>query len=109
MNVKFLEFRKMHRNTLRGFASVTIQSLGLTIKDITLHEKNGKRWAGLPARPMVGKDGRALTDDTGKIAYQPLLNFESRTAADEFSRAVIDAVEQYEPDAFANSFVDRIA
>jgi hypothetical protein len=102
MNVQFVEFKPMHKNTLRGFASIKIPSIGLTIKDITLHEKNGKRWASLPSRPMINRDGRAVTDESGKIQYAPLLSFESRSTADEFSKAVIDAVEQFEPDAFAD-------
>ena len=109
MKLQFVEWKPMVKNTLRGFATVKIPSIGLTIKEVTLHEKFGKRWAGLPARPMIGKDGRALTDvDTGKVQYQSLLNFESRHAADEFSKAVIDCVEEYEPNVFAD-LVDRIA
>jgi hypothetical protein len=105
MNVEFLEFRPMVKNTLRGFASVKIPSIGLIIKDITVHEKNGKRWAGLPARPMISKDGRAMIGDDGKVQYQQLLNFTSRHTADAFSQAVINVVEQYEPDAFAETLI----
>jgi hypothetical protein len=100
MIVEFVEWKPMVKNTLRGFASIKIPQIGLIIKDVTIHEENGKRWAGLPARPMINKAGQAMTDESGKIQYQQLLNFGSRSAADAFSKAVIDAFEQYEPTAF---------
>ena len=46
--------------------AIKIAELRLVIKDIAVHEKNGRRWVQLPARPQI-KDGRAVTDDSGKI------------------------------------------
>jgi hypothetical protein len=98
------DWRALRRNTLLGFAAVTIQELRLTIKDIAVHEKNNRRWAQLPARPQV-KDGKAITDpDTGKVQYFPLLAFTDRAVADAFSNAVVTAILKHEPRAFDEDY-----
>jgi hypothetical protein len=84
------DWRALRRNTLQGFAAITIQELRLSIKDIAIHEKNHRRWAQLPARPQI-KDGKAVTDADGKVQYFPVMAFEGRAIADAFSNAVIAA------------------
>jgi len=37
-------YRLRARNTLRGFASIEITEIGLTIHDIAIHEKGSARW-----------------------------------------------------------------
>jgi hypothetical protein len=87
-----LAFKPLSKNTLRGFAKIRVRELHLVVNDVTLHEKGGNRWAGLPGRPQV-RDGAVVTDDNGKTAYAPVLEFESRAASDAFSDAVWRAVE----------------
>lgn len=101
MRVTLLEWRALHRNTLRGFAVVQVG--GLKIRDVTLHEKNGLRWAGLPAKPVIGTDGRALTDDRGKVRYATVLEWNSREAAERFTAGVLVAIDAAYPDAFNES------
>jgi hypothetical protein len=43
-------FRPLVRNTLRGFAEITIAELRLKVHDIAIHEKGEARWAQLPSR-----------------------------------------------------------
>jgi hypothetical protein len=90
--VECLSFNRVERNTLRGFAKVRIRELQLIIKDVTLHEKGGSRWVGLPAKPQI-HGGAVVTDDRGKTAYAAVLEFENRAASDAFSEAVWRAVE----------------
>jgi hypothetical protein len=59
-------FRPLVRNTLRGFVSITINELRLTIHDIAVHEKGESRWAQLPAKPQI-RDGELIKDDDGKV------------------------------------------
>jgi hypothetical protein len=92
-------FRPLHRNTLQGFAAVTIAELKLEVHDIAIHEKNGKRWAQLPAKPQV-RDGALIKDDSGKVQYTPVMQFASRTVSDAFSARVIEAVLDLFPEAF---------
>jgi hypothetical protein len=95
MPLSLLSWKQLQKNSLRGFASVRYGSL--KISDISVHNANGKRWANLPAKPMIGQDGKPQRDDRGKIKYVPLLEWESREASDKFSEEVIAAVEREYP------------
>jgi hypothetical protein len=81
----------LERNTLRGFAEINITDLGMTIRDVAIHCKNGSTWASPPSKPQI-KDGAVVKDEAGKIAYAPIIEFCSREARDKFSAAVIEAV-----------------
>jgi hypothetical protein len=74
------------KNTLRGFFSATMPS-GIVIHDLMLHEANGKRWIGLPAR--------AYTDASGQQTYCRIVEFVDRTTADKFRDAVLSALDQH--------------
>jgi hypothetical protein len=99
MTVKCQSFRSFQRNTLFGFAEILVEEIGLRIKDVTVFEKNGKRWVGLPAKPQL-KDGMAVKDEAGKPQYFSILEFANREISDAFSVAVIRAVLEHAPDAF---------
>jgi hypothetical protein len=99
LTVSCLEFRPLHRNTLVGFATITIAELKLEVRDIAIHEKNGNRWAQLPAKPRV-RDGALVKGDGGKVQYVPIMAFASRAVSDAFSAAVIEAVLALYPEAF---------
>ena len=91
-------FRPLRRNTLVGFAN--INELRLEICDIAIHVKGNSRWAQLPAKPMIDKDGVAIRDrETGKISYSTIFEFTDRATRDAFSHAVIEAVLRVFPDA----------
>jgi hypothetical protein len=87
-------------NTLYGFADVVLERSHLKIRDCAIHEKGGRRWVSLPARPMIDRDGAVLRDEQGKTRYAPILEFTDREAGDEFSRACIAAVLAHSPAAF---------
>jgi hypothetical protein len=94
-------FRPFEKNTLRGFADIFIRDLQLVIKDVSLHVKGSSRWASLPAKPMVMKDGTIAKDDTtGKAKFVTILEFASRDVSSAFSAAVIAAVLAHNPNAF---------
>jgi hypothetical protein len=100
LTIRCDDFRALRRNTLVGFAVVTIAELKLTIRDVAIHQKADSRWAQLPAKPQV-KDGALIKDAaTGKIAYMPVMEFTTKAVRDAFSQAVIAAVLEYAPDAF---------
>jgi hypothetical protein len=91
MKVVCKKFSPLQRNTMLGFAEITIVDLGMTLRDIVVHSKNGASWASPPARPQV-RDGTLMKDDSGKIVYAPIIEFGSREARDQFSNSVIEAV-----------------
>jgi hypothetical protein len=90
MDIVCRKFRPFARNTLLGFAEIEIKDIGLTVRDVALHQKGGSRWAQLPAKPQI-KDGAVVSID-GKAQYVCILEFGSREMRDEFSAAVVDAV-----------------
>ena len=96
MQVSLTDWRPLRRNSLLGFASVRVGAL--LIKDITLHVANGKRWAGLPAKPRLSAGGEVMKDAKGKVLYTPVMEWTNRDTADRFSNAVIDAVAREHPD-----------
>jgi hypothetical protein len=87
-------------NTLHGFADVLLEQTHLRIYDCAVHEKNGRRWVGLPARPMIDREGMALRDEDGKTRYTRILEVDTREAGDEFSKNVVAAVLAHSPGAF---------
>jgi hypothetical protein len=100
MSIKCDGFKSFRKNTIYGFCEITISEIGLRIKDLTIHEKNGSRWAALPAKPML-KDGVIVKDADGKGQYVNILEFSSREVRDAFSRSVVNAVLEHTPGAFA--------
>ena len=100
MPVALLGWKAMRKNTLRGFASIRL-GRSLIIEDITVHASNGKRWVGMPGKPITDQTGNAKRDDTGKIKYVSILRWTDREAQDRFSEAVIAAVERENPGATA--------
>lgn len=99
MQISLTDWREMRRNSLRGFASVRIG--GLLVRDIAVHNSHGKRWVSLPSKPIINSDGVARRQDNGKIQYAPILEWSRRELQDEFSEAVIEALEREHPGSTA--------
>jgi hypothetical protein len=93
-------FTPRRSNTLFGFCTVVIPELRLRINDIAVHEKNGRRWAQLPSKPMIDRDRNLKRDENGKIAYAIILQFTDRATADAFSAKLIEALLEHTPSAF---------
>ena len=101
MTVTCQDWRAMRRNTLQGFAAIRIDELRLIVHDVAVHEKEGRRWAQLPAKPQV-RDGALVIGDGGKPQYFPVLEFADRATRDAFSKAVCAAILAHEPRAFGD-------
>jgi hypothetical protein len=99
LGVSVIEFKPVNRNTLVGFANVRIAEMRLTIRDVAIHEKAGERWAQLPARPQLDREGVAIRRE-GKVQYAMLLEWDDAATRAAFSRAVIAALLEREPNAF---------
>jgi hypothetical protein len=101
LTITVTDFRPFRRNTLRGFATIHIDELHLTIHDIAVHQHdNGARWVGLPAKPVIDSGGIAKRTSDGKLEYAKLLSFDSRTVSDAFAAAVIAALLEHDAEAF---------
>ena len=104
--VECLTWKSFERNTLRGFATIRICPLQLTIEGVAIHEKNGRRWAQLPARPQIDTDRNLIREPNGKVRYTKILSFDDRRVADAFSAVAVKAVEDR---AFRRTFTDEAA
>jgi hypothetical protein len=93
--IEVIEWRKLKRNTLLGFAKIRVPEWHLTISDIAIHEKDGRRWAQLPSKQLLDRDGQPLRGDDGKARYMKLISFDDRSIGDRFSDAVVKAVEDH--------------
>lgn len=80
------EFKPFEKNTLRGFVSLELPS-GLILHGFTLHEKNGSRWIGMPAKEFTKSDGIK--------SWVPQIEFASKEARDRFQAAALGAVDDY--------------
>ena len=78
---------KVHeKNTLRGFMSLQISD-GLIIREVCLHEKSGKRWVSMPARPYK-RDG-------GVNGWQQIVEFSDDASRTQFQAAALSAFDAY--------------
>ena len=89
-------WKPLERNTLRGFADLWLRAARLHIRGCAVHEKNGKRWVQLPARPQLDKDRNLVRDDAGKVQYVTIMEFDDREVADRFTAAAITAIQDFE-------------
>jgi hypothetical protein len=101
MNITAIDFRPFRKNTLRGFAIIEIAELHLRMRDVAIHQQGGSRWAALPARAQIDRDGNLIRDDRGKIAYVAIFEFADPGTRNAFSQAVIAAIERFNPEIFA--------
>jgi DNA-binding cell septation regulator SpoVG len=74
------------KNSLQGFFSATLPS-GMVIHNLTVHEKNGSRWVGLPSREW--------TNNEGVKQYAVLIEFADRGTADRFRDNLLEALDQH--------------
>jgi hypothetical protein len=88
MGIEIKSFRKFEKNTLKGFLTVLLQPSGLEIRDLTLHEKNGKRWVNMPSRPYE--------DDEGETRYSYIIFFPDKKRAEQFQQATLKALKEYQ-------------
>lgn len=98
--LRLVGFRAVKKGSLRGFATVELPVIGLTIRDCPVHEVGQKTWASLPARPQVDSAGRLVRDAAGKASYAAILEWRDRKLRDHFSRRVAEAVRAQHPSAF---------
>jgi hypothetical protein len=85
---RILGFKPFEKNTLRGFFDIELAS-GLILRGCTLHEKNGRRWDGLPAKPYTANDGGQT--------WAAIVDFRDRQTASRFqAMTTAAAVAAYE-------------
>jgi hypothetical protein len=95
------DWKPRKSGTLRGFFTVNLAS-GLVLRELTLHERDGKWWISSPSKLMMGADGVALRDERGKVRYgAPLLDFATLQAKRRFRDQVLSELRWAQPEVFA--------
>ncbi|SIQ46336.1 MULTISPECIES: hypothetical protein [Acidiphilium] len=94
------EWKPLRRNSLRGFATVTLPS-GMILHEILIHNTPDGPWAAPPSKPMIGRDGVAMKDAAGKARYSPIISFADKATRERWSSAIIAALLASYPDALA--------
>jgi hypothetical protein len=102
LNIVVTSFRAIAKGSLIGFAVIRVVEMRLVVKDVAIHQRGNERWAQLPAKPQIDREGVAIRKD-GKIQYSTILEFDDRTVRDAFSGAVIAALLEHEPNAFGKA------
>lgn len=87
MGIEIVVFRSYEKNTLKSFLSVRLTNAGLEIRDMTLHEKNGKRWIQLPSKPYQ--------KDDGSQGWSYIVKFYHEARGKQFQKAVLEALDSY--------------
>jgi len=80
------EWRPFEKGTLKGFWSLTLPS-GLVIHGLSLHQKTGRRWLSMPARPW--------RKDDSVIVWNPVIEFASKNVHDKFQSEALKAVDEF--------------
>jgi hypothetical protein len=89
------DFQPRASNSLRGFITLQFIPSGLALRDCTLHEKDGRRWIGLPAKPQIDSEGRVRKDlTTGKTLYTPVIEIPGKAERERFQQAALAAVDR---------------
>ena len=86
MGIEILNFKPFSKNTLHGFLDLKMTQMGLEVRGCTYHEKNSKRWIGLPAR--------SYEDENGKTTWALILKFDDEHHW-SFQEAALSALDEY--------------
>jgi len=93
LGMQCVGYKEMRRNTLQGFADISLAS-GMIIRDVSIHESHGKRWAATPSKPLIDSERRQVIK-AGKPAYVPVVEFVDADTRRRWSDQVLAAVDLF--------------
>ena len=97
--IQVRDWRPLRKGSLLGFAKIEFPS-GMIIADVTVLAGERGAWASPPSKPMIGRDGVVMKDDSGKIRYSPIIEFSSKEVRQRFSEGIVAALRAAHPEAF---------
>ena len=65
LTVQVEAFKPLRSNKLFAFCTFVMPEVRLRVIDATVHQSQGRRWIGLPAKPQIDRDGQVRRDDRG--------------------------------------------
>ena len=87
MAIKITKYREFKKGSLLGFCNILMDNISLEIRDVTYHQKDGKRWVGLPAKPYQ--------DEKGETKYSYIIKFLDKARWGQFQKATLEALDDY--------------
>ena len=85
--MKIENYKIVNKGLILSKFDVNIEQWGLTIRDCTLFDKDGKQWVSMPSRQYK--------DNDGKTQYFNLIKMEEK-AKERFDKAVIALIPKDE-------------
>ncbi len=85
--IEIVKFKAYEKNTLRGFLDLRLTTIGLEIRQASLHEKGKSRWISLPSKPYK--------KDDGSQSWSYILKFYDETKGKQFQKACLEAIDRY--------------
>lgn len=85
--MKVLEYKQINKGSLLGSMSMQFEEWGgLIIRDITLFQKDGRRWLSFPSRAY---------EKEGKTEYFQYVRFEDKVKHEEWQQKALRALQDY--------------
>lgn len=94
MAIEIVDFRTHEKNTLKGFVTVRLTNVGLEVRDLALHQKNGKRWLQLPSKPYQKPDGSK--------GWSYIISFYEKDRYNQFQAVALKALDAFRRDTKRN-------
>ena len=85
-SIEISKWGPFEKNTLRGFLEIQLPS-GMCLRNLTVHEKNGRRRIGYPSKPFKAEDGATK--------YQNQVYFPDKAVNERFQKQVLSALEKF--------------
>lgn len=87
MSIECTAYKQVGKGMVLGYASVFVEKWGIEIFNITVFQKDGKRWISFPTREYE--------DEDGKKKYIPHIRFKNTAHMDLFTNRVLSAIEKF--------------
>ena len=86
--MEVIEFRKVEKNTLKGFFVVKIPEWGgVVINSISFHQREDQQWVSLPSHSYKDKEGKDKT--------WPYILYQDKSLNEAFRHKIADCCDAY--------------
>jgi hypothetical protein len=98
VRLRLVDWRRVRKGRLYGFACVELQPIGLRVHEIPVlsNEKTGP-WACVPTKPRVDGNGHQQRDVDGSPRYDRVLSWATKSRESDFSEAIVKLVRRRHP------------
>jgi DNA-binding cell septation regulator SpoVG len=104
-NVHILEWRPVRKAFIRGFVAVRIPQF--IIRDCPVLYVKSQHFVAMPSRQRLDRDGQPMHTADGKTRWSAVIAFTSLDDRDQFSAAVLAALDAAHPDWRAGNDDDQ--